>query len=105
MIDRPDLCVIVNARDVLISRDFIDRERSGIAEKLPSGRQILPERHLYRLSARLGSDAVELRRCLNNSALPELCQFRRALDCIFFELCGDDNVRHTRFCHKLNLRL
>jgi len=96
----PHLRVIVNARNVLVGRDLVYRQRRSVAQKLPRRRQVLPERHLDLTPASLSRNPVKLRRGLDNPALAELRQFRRSFNRVLFKLCGDDDVRHCCLSHK-----
>src|ERR1043166_4268771 len=98
MVHRPDLRVILNARDVLIGTDFVDGERCAVTEKLPRGGQILPERHLY-FAPTFRRDGVELRSGFDDSALTKLRQFGGALDGVFLELSWNDDVGYGCFSH------
>ena len=96
----PHLRIVVNARDVLVTGDFVDRERRRIAQQLARRRQVLPKRHFHLAPAPL-HQGIELRRMFHDSALSEVGQFRRPFDCILLELRRNDNVRNPSLCHDL----
>ena len=102
VIHGPDLTVVVDARDVLIARDFVDGEGGAVAQELACGGQILPEGHLD-LAPAAGGQGVELRGHLDDARVAKARQLGCPLDCILFKLRGDDDVRHCCLSHSEDL--
>jgi hypothetical protein len=98
MIDGPDLGIVLDTGDVLIGRDFVYRERGGIAEELTGGGEVFPEGHAD-FTAASGGKFVELRGGFDDAALAERGEFSGALDGVFFEFSGDDDVCNCGLWH------